>query len=262
MSNLERAGIEDHNQRFQGLWFGAFDAHDNLEGVAAHFWNNNILMQCPDPHILIPLLDALRAASARPLGGLLGPWPQLEHAHTHFAVDLDACSYAQREPLYALDTDALTSPFLSDDPTRVRLATHTDLELVTDWTLTFNRILQPDMTRDAVARSVQANIETQNTWLLEDRHTGEPLSTTSNNATIHDIFQVGGVYTPAHSRGNGYARRVVAGQIEAMRARGFTRVILFTGEENIPAQRAYASLGFIHTLDYGLILGIPETSHS
>lgn len=257
LSNLERAGLEDHGERFQGLWYGAFDEQGALQGVAAHFWNHNILMQCPDATTLRALLDALLAASPRPLDGLIGPWSQLEIATTHLGVALDACAYAQREPLFELATEALRDPFTPDDPTRVRAATLGDLDELSDWMLAFNQKLDPSARLEQARSRMRLSIEAREAWVLVDASSGALLATTQNNASVEDTFQIGGVWTPVDQRGQGFARRVVAGQIEAMRARGFARVMLFTGEDNIPAQRAYTSLGFVHTQDYGLVLGIP-----
>jgi predicted GNAT family acetyltransferase len=69
--------------------------------------------------------------------------------------------------------------------------------------------------------------------------------------------QVGGVWTPPARRGRGYARAAVAGSLLDARARGVTRGVLFTAQENRPAQRAYEALGFQVVGDYGL-LGFSE----
>lgn len=257
LNNLERGGIEDHGERFQGLWYGAFDHDDVVVGIAAHFWNHNVLVQCPDPSTLRPLLDALLTASSRTLKGLIGPWTQLQTASDHLNIKLDTCSYARREPLFELALDALCDPFSHNDATCVRLATLDDLDELTDWMMDYNRELTTHPDPVLIRQGTRLGIEARDTWVLYDSTSGELLSTTSNNARINDIFQVGGVWTPVAQRGRGLARRVVAGQIKAMQQRGFTRVMLFTGDDNIPAQRAYTSLGFVHTQDYGLILGIP-----
>jgi predicted GNAT family acetyltransferase len=47
---------------------------------------------------------------------------------------------------------------------------------------------------------------------------------------------------------------VVAGSLLAARERGSTRSVLFTDRENVSAQRAYASLGYERTGEYGLVL--------
>ena len=70
---------------------------------------------------------------------------------------------------------------------------------------------------------------------------------------LPDAVQVGGVWTPPQLRNRGYARAVVAGALLAVRAAGVRRSVLFTAEANLPAQRAYAALGFTRIGDWALI---------
>jgi predicted GNAT family acetyltransferase len=74
------------------------------------------------------------------------------------------------------------------------------------------------------------------------------------NARLPDMVQVGGVYTPPEARGRGYARTAVALCLRAARERGVRRAILFTGEDNIPAIRAYRALGFERIGDFAIVL--------
>ncbi len=74
------------------------------------------------------------------------------------------------------------------------------------------------------------------------------------NTRIPEAVQVGGVYTPPALRSRGYARCVVAASLLAARDEGAALGVLFTGEDNIPAQRAYIALGFRHVGAFGLTL--------
>ena len=53
--------------------------------------------------------------------------------------------------------------------------------------------------------------------------------------------QIGAVFTPPAYRGRGYARCVVAGSLDIVRRTGEKNAFLFTGEENVAAQRAYTA---------------------
>ena len=55
-------------------------------------------------------------------------------------------------------------------------------------------------------------------------------------------------------RKKGYARCAVAASLVAARARGVARAILFTGEDNVAAQRAYVALGFQPIGDYAILM--------
>ena len=69
-----------------------------------------------------------------------------------------------------------------------------------------------------------------------------------------EIVQVGGVWTPPEFRSRGYGRGAVAASLLSVRTEGVQTAILFTGEENIPAQKAYEALDFHHIGDYRIIL--------
>jgi predicted GNAT family acetyltransferase len=77
------------------------------------------------------------------------------------------------------------------------------------------------------------------------------------NATLPEIVQIGGVWTPSELRGRGYARSVVAGSLLAAREQGVRRAVLFADPLNAAARAAYLALGFRIVGDYGLVLLAP-----
>jgi predicted GNAT family acetyltransferase len=82
---------------------------------------------------------------------------------------------------------------------------------------------------------------------------GQPVAYQQFNAMLPDVVQVGGVWTPPAWRGRGYGRAVVAGALLAARDAGARRGVLFTGDANLPARRAYAALGFSRVGEWALI---------
>ena len=56
------------------------------------------------------------------------------------------------------------------------------------------------------------------------------------------------------ARGRGVARAAVAGSLLHAAGHGAHRSVLFTGEGNLPARRAYEALGYEAIGDYGLLL--------
>ena len=91
-----------------------------------------------------------------------------------------------------------------------------------------------------------------NTWMLEAD--GHPVATSAFNSRIAEAVQIGGVWTPPEFRRRGYARCVVAQSLLDARDEGVQKAILFTGEDNVPAQKAYTALGFRHIGDYHLLM--------
>jgi uncharacterized protein len=79
---------------------------------------------------------------------------------------------------------------------------------------------------------------------------GEILAASTFNACVDVAVQVGGVWTPHALRGCGYARACVAGSLAIAAQEGFREAVLFTGDDNVPAQRCYAALGFRRIGDF------------
>jgi ribosomal protein S18 acetylase RimI-like enzyme len=74
------------------------------------------------------------------------------------------------------------------------------------------------------------------------------------NAEYGRTGQVGGVYARPEERRRGFARAAMRALIADVR-RQFERLVLFTGAENLGAQRLYESLGFQSGDSFGMFLG-------
>jgi predicted GNAT family acetyltransferase len=81
---------------------------------------------------------------------------------------------------------------------------------------------------------------------------GDLVSLSGFNATLPDMVQLGGIYTPPALRGRGYAKAAVAGSLLAARERGAERAVLFTSTAS--AARSYEGIGFRRAGDYCLVL--------
>ena len=83
---------------------------------------------------------------------------------------------------------------------------------------------------------------------------GTPVACSAFNAVLKEAVQVGGVWTPPEQRSRSYAKAVVAASLADARTLGATRGVLFTGVNNLPAQRAYEKIGFRYLSDYRMLL--------
>ncbi|MDP3195494.1 GNAT family N-acetyltransferase [Tabrizicola sp.] len=178
------------------------------------------------------------AASARPVIAALG----LTRLAT--ATDRD-------EPGFALDLARLAQPDLPG--TILRPIVPGDLPLVTGWRETYIGEVLGSTGPDARAKA-EADIAD---YLTRDSHrlllhNGKPVAMTGFNASQPEIVQIGGVYTPAHLRGRGYARRAVALHLSEARAKGVSRAVLFAASD--AAAQAYRALGFQPTAPFTLFL--------
>ena len=71
-------------------------------------------------------------------------------------------------------------------------------------------------------------------------------------ASTNEINQIGGVFTLEDERGKGYCKAILSVLCQHIIARGKTPTLIVRNN-NFPAMRAYASLGFTHFDDYLLI---------
>jgi N-acetylglutamate synthase-like GNAT family acetyltransferase len=109
----------------------------------------------------------------------------------------------------------------------------------------------PEVWSDCRAQ-VERLIASRQAWILEEG--SRPVATSALNSTFEDLVQIGGVYTPPALRSRGYGRAVVAGSLLDLEAEGVRQAILFTGDANLSAQKAYLALGFQRIGDFRMIL--------
>ncbi|MBI1735419.1 MAG: GNAT family N-acetyltransferase [Candidatus Rokubacteria bacterium] len=252
-ANLGTGGIEDRGEPYQATYAAALDG-DRVVAVAAHTWLGGILLQAPEQ--LDAVVRHVAERSGRRVGGLVGPWAQVVAARAALGLGDQPTRLASREILYALALGNLVvPPALASGAVACRRPTDEDLPLIVAWRTAYNveanRVPADGAGRErARAEAERWHAERVQFLLTRD---GEPVAYSAFNAHLPEMVQVGGVWTPPALRSRGYARCVVAGSLLAARAEGAHRAILFTGEENVPAQRAYEALGFHPVGDYGLL---------
>jgi len=260
LSNMRQAGLVDTGARFSGTYAGAYE-DGALVGVVAHYWLGNLIPQAPG--CAGTLWRAAVAASGRPVLGVVGPADQA--AAIIAALEAEAAAAGQAlerridkvERLYTLPLEHMIVPEgLRSGRVVARRALEADLDAIAAFQVAFDvealgEESSPELeaaNRDASARGIAAGT----VWVAEAG--GVPVATTAFNAAIGEAVQVGGVYTPPALRGRGYARCAVAASLLAARDAGVALGVLFTGEDNVAAQRAYQALGFEHIGGWRLML--------
>jgi len=255
-ANSRAAGLVDRGEPLQGTYVAAIDA-GRIAAVAAHFWNGMLVLQAPEPASLESLARAAIRRSGRELRGLVGPWRQVQAARRALGLGDRSTALDSREELYELELSRLeVPPDLASGRLECRPPLAEDLDLVAAWRAAYavealGLSIGPELS--AISRAeVERLAEEGSQWILLDR--GVPVSYSAFNARLPDVVQVGGVWTPPELRGRGYARAVVAGSLLSARSETVRLAVLFTGEENRPARRAYQALGFRVIGDYGLVI--------
>jgi RimJ/RimL family protein N-acetyltransferase len=259
LGNSRAAGLRDDGQVYQGTYAGLFE-NGEIAGVVAHYWNGNLVFQAP--RSLNRLWRAAVQASRRSIGGLIGPKNQVIEAESALGsrIPNSAIQLDESEGLYSLELDEIIAPAdLSSGQVVGRRIEPRDLDLVTAWRVAYNIEAigaqeSPALWKDS-RNSMERSLREGRTWILEKD--GEPVASTSFNTAINEAVQVGGVWTPPELRRRGYGRCVVAASLLDARSEGVDKAVLFTGEKNIGAQKAYTALGFRYIGDYRLMIFRP-----
>ncbi|MCB8983174.1 MAG: GNAT family N-acetyltransferase [Ardenticatenaceae bacterium] len=253
LGNMRVAGLADHGRPYQGTYAAAF-VDGVIAGVAALFWNGMLVVQAPE-HLEACWRTAV-AQAKRPLQGLIGPAAQVQAVKNSLALDAAAIRMDEVEYLYSLKLDDMIVPeMLQMGVWQGRRATSEDLERQTAWRVAYmmEEMNEADTTElwQRAGQSVQHAVNADRLWLLQVD--GRVVASSGFNAAIAEAVQVGGVYTPPEWRSRGYGRAVVAASLLDARAEGVTTGILFTGVDNVPAQKAYEALGFRRIGDYRIL---------
>ena len=254
LANLRAAGLEYRGEPMQATWVAAFEGA-RVVAVAAHCWNGKLVVQAPRalPHVV----ELAVAASGRAVTGILGEWSQATAARAALGLDAAPARFASRDLLFSLDLARLRVPeMLASGRVVSRIAGEADLDLLTRWRMHYNVELLGASPGPGLEPSCRAEVQLfvrLGCFVLSDE-AGRPVSISGFNARLPECVQVGGVFTPPELRGRGFARSAVAASLLAVRSEGVARSVLFTGEENVAAQRAYLALGYEIVGDFGLIL--------
>lgn len=259
-SNWRVAGLLYQGARFQGTYVAAY-IDETIVAVAAHFWNGMVIVQAP---VYLPeVVQAVVAQSGRAISGISGPAAQVEATKSILGLSNRRTQLDESEILFSLALPNLQIPqALASAKVQCRLPHPEELELLTQWCAAYNveTLGQTDTPslRPACRLVIEARQAMGTHWVLV---AGDTLvSYSAFNASLPDIVQIGGVWTPPALRGKGYAKSVVTGSLLDARSLLVKRAILFTGRNNQAAQAVYRGIGFLSTGEkYGLVL-FEETS--
>jgi RimJ/RimL family protein N-acetyltransferase len=253
-ANIRAAGIHYQGQAYEAEYIAAITQNE-IVGVAAHAWNEAIILQAPRD--AARLAQKLAIHSKRKVKALIGPWSQVNAARASLGLadvpaGLDSC-----EDLFSLNLSRLEVPAeLRSGRVTCRHSAPEDMELMVRWRVAYeieaNGQSDTSSLWDRSRSSVERLHADRQLWILLDGD--RPVSMSAFNAYLPDCVQIGGVYTPEQLRGRKYGRSAVAGSLLEARDGGVERAILFTDIDNEPARRAYEALGFRIIGEYGLVM--------
>jgi GNAT superfamily N-acetyltransferase len=251
-ANARRAGLTYRGAPGEATYAGVF-RDGRIAGVAAHCWNGMVLLQAPEhPADLARLCVGL---SGRAVTGLSGPLEQVQPARSALQIEAADLALDGAEGLYALDLSELIVPkALSDGAVVCRPPHPEERDMLCAWRMAYDiEILggtDSEEHRQRSAHFLDTQIADGNAWVaISDRVL---VSLSAFNASLPDIVQLGGIYTPPEFRGRGFAKAAVAASLLVASDRGASRAVLFTN--NPIAVRTYAAIGFRRIGDYSLLL--------
>ncbi|MGL5011126.1 MAG: GNAT family N-acetyltransferase [Paracoccaceae bacterium] len=203
----------------------------------------------PDPHADLSTLPA--ALAGHPISGAIGPAPDTRRALAALNLTTKPTRRDEDEPGFTLDLARLHIPPI---PRATLIApTTAHIPLLIAWRTTYQIETLGTPPDEATTRAT-ADIDA---YLARDSHRilmldDQPVAMTGFNATLPEIVQIGGVFTPAPFRARGYARLAVALHLAEAAAKGVTRAVLFAASD--AAVRAYTAIGFQPAQPMALIL--------
>jgi uncharacterized protein len=251
-ANARHAGLVYQQKPFHATYAAAL--HEGaVIGVAAHGWDGMVLLQAPAQ--TAELARDCVEWSGRPVTGLSGPLGQVRQARPALGLAAAQAALEGDEWLYALDLAGLTplAPRL-DRTITCRAPLPAEHETLCAWRIAYDvetlGVTDSPEHRRRAADFLDAQIAEGNAWVALDG--GVPVSLAAFNASLPDMVQLGGIYTPPQFRGRGYAKVVVGASLVVARERGASRAVLFT--KNPSAARTYDALGFRRVGDFSLVL--------
>ncbi|MEM6372950.1 MAG: GNAT family N-acetyltransferase [Pseudomonadota bacterium] len=245
-SNLASHGVDDDTHPHGTAFY--VNARGDIDRVFGITNGGYLMAQAPDvPHAAwAAFADEIKG---RTVAGMTGRPVQVAACLAATGLISGPWMVMADEPLYHLSLDALP-----DLPGPVRTPEPGDLSLLERWYATYDldtgQALPEDGPSPRAKVRAQAAIGSQDVVILEQE--GTPVAMAGINARVADIVQVGGVFTPDGMRGNGYARRAVAGLLHKCRTAGARAAVLFAN--NAAAAHAYEALGFVHVGEYRVAL--------
>ena len=250
-ANLASHGTDDTTNP-HGTAFYLSEVAGAITGVFGITNAGYLLAQAPDAPP--EAWDAFaRAIKGRTVAGMTGRPVQVQQCLGACGMTLGPWAVLADDPIYHLMLCDLV-----DMPGQVRSPVPADIPLLEQWYATYaldtGQALDDQTISPEIAARAARAVGSEDVVILEER--GVPVAMAGVNARLADTVQLGGVFTPDGLRGNGYARRAVAGLLRRCAAQGVTQSVLFAN--NDAAAQAYETLGYRRVGDYRVaILATP-----
>lgn len=253
LSNFENFGINLTENPYSGN-FKLIRLSGKMLGVFCLTKHGTLLIEAD---VREPIFDTvLEACLQEPiqLKGVIGNWEFCGRFWEFLKAKgiIQQVNYASRTVLYSMDLSA--DNFFSQE--NVRLLTESDYAQWRPLRLDYlaEEGLPNDLTESQFFEQFVDKVGKKIIWgfFLDNAL----VSIANLNAKALDLGQVGGVYTIPAQRKRGYSKAVM-NQIlrDAKELHSIRKLIIFTGDNNLPAQKLYLSLGVEQVGYFALLIG-------
>lgn len=229
-------GFAEKNKEYKNCVFINCIENDHIKSTSIKTWVRAIVSNTEDRAYIKPLAEYYLQQNI-PLQGVFGVTTSAEQ----FAADYGKA--AQEKVGLLVHRLTTVNPLPLANGTMV-IATEDDLDLVTDWTMHFERDAHttPLKTREQVLTSTKPRLRNGDIfkWMVH----GEPVSIAAIVRRTKNIGIVGLVYTPRELRGKGYATSCVQKLSEQILMSGYTQCGLFTDKANPTSNEIYRKIGY------------------
>lgn len=253
LGNFENYGLKLSFAPYSGN-YKLIRSHDQVLGVFSLTKKGSLLIETSEK---APVFEAILKSCQEesiPITGLVGNW-EFCHLFWNFLKSktvIQSETFNSKEILYSVD---LTN-FSGLPQPHVRVLTEADY---VDWKpLRLDYLVEEgvpnDLTNEQLSNMYHDKVEKKIIWgyFLE----GKLVSVADLNAKALDLGQVGGVYTIPSFRRKGYSKSVMQQLLlDAKTEHSISKLIIFTGEKNIAAQKVYNALGVEHVGYFSLLFG-------
>ncbi|MBA3721424.1 MAG: GNAT family N-acetyltransferase [Parachlamydiaceae bacterium] len=230
---------------------------DKIEGVFCLTKTGNLLIESATDDSIFEMVVEACIQEKITLKGLIGNWnycgPFWEYLKSKKIIKNEIA--ASKEILYCIDLSMQDFPAQSN----VRFLTEADYIqwkiLIQDYIV--EQGFPNDLTDHQLLDQFLDKTNKKIIWGLFLKNT--LVSIADLNAKALDLGQVGGVYTHPNYRQKGYSRSVMQQLLlDAKKVHKIRKLIIFTGDNNFPAQKLYKSLGVESVGYFALLFGTSD----
>lgn len=193
-SNIYKSGVEYVNKPFHGDYYGSFSENGFLNGVLAHYWNGNIMMQADDLYILSNLVNKFTQTNTREIKGVLGEEEQASFVIKKLGIDSSKFAVNYAEDLFSIQLQALIEPQnLKKSHYKIILASKASASILKNWLSAYHiealgaNNASPKFA-ETIDLEVQNTLKSHNRWVL--MYEGIPVSLCGFNAELPDAVQI------------------------------------------------------------------------